>query len=290
MFDRYGRTINYLRISVTDRCNLRCTYCMPAEGITMLRHRDILSFESIVAIARVAVELGINKIRLTGGEPLVRKGVTGLVRKLAVMPGLDILSMTTNGTLLAPMAADLRAAGLDSVNISLDTLDAAEYARLTRGGKLTDALAGIEAARTAGLPVKLNMVVFPETPAATRQALREFAESRGCQLQTIRHYRLTEDKPQVEAWLAQTRSLGSDTVAAGRSVNQAIEHFDRPQPCAVCNRIRLLANGYLKTCLHSEDLITVDPADPRPALEAAILGKPREGSVCTSMAIGQIGG
>ena len=288
MFDRFGREINYLRISVTDRCNLRCTYCMPAEGITLLRHEDILSFESIAAIARSAVELGLTKIRLTGGEPLARKGLPELVSLLAAIPGLETLALTTTGTLLARFAAVLRRRGLDSVNISLDTLDAGIYAGLTRGGRLADALAGIEAALAAGLPVKLTAVQCPGAPADTRSSLQDFATERGLGLQFIRQYRLDETR---------VPSMGSPApgpvLRPGLGALPAVSdtgHFDRPPPCAVCNRLRLLANGRLKTCLHSDDLLPVDPGNPRPALEAAILAKPRQGATCTSLAIGQIGG
>ena len=173
--------------------------------------------------------------------------------------------MTSNGTLLAPLAAELQQRGLDSVNISLDTLDPDYYRELTRGGCLDDALAGIRAARAASLPVKLNMVVFPSTTMTERQALADFAATEGCQLQFIRHYDLGLDKQEDPA-------------------------FQRPPPCARCNRLRLLADGRLKPCLHNDLTIPVDPADPRPALEAAIRAKPRQGGHSHSLAIGQIGG
>lgn len=268
MFDRFGRSIDYLRISVTDRCNLRCTYCMPAGGVEPLRHDQILSYEAIAAIARAAVTLGVRKIRLTGGEPLVRKGLPALVGLLRPIPGLEILAMTTNGTLLAPLAAELRRLGLDSVNISLDSLDRKRYAALTRGGRLEDALAGIRAARAAGLPVKLNTVAFPETATAERAAMAAFAAAEGCALQFIRHYDLSRAKQDVP-----------DNT-----------EFQRPPPCAACNRLRLLADGRLKSCLHSESAIRVDPENPYPALEAAVRHKPATGTHCTSLAIGQIGG
>ena len=148
--DGYGRRINYLRLSVTDRCNLRCRYCMPEGGVPMLRHQDILSFEELREVVDAAASLGVTKVRLTGGEPLVRRGIVDLVRMLAGVPGVREVAMTTNGTLLSPLAADLRAAGLSRVNLSLDTLDPARYARITRGGRLEDALAGLHAALDAG--------------------------------------------------------------------------------------------------------------------------------------------
>ncbi|MDI6900853.1 MAG: GTP 3',8-cyclase MoaA [Anaerosomatales bacterium] len=158
--DGFGRRIDYLRISVTDRCNLRCVYCMPSEGVEWKQHDEILSLEEIERFAAVAVEEGISKIRLTGGEPLVRKGIIEHVRRLRALTGIEAIAITTNGTLLPRYAADLVDAGLTRVNISLDTLDPDEYARITRGGRLEDVLAGIDAAFEAGMdPVKINVVV-----------------------------------------------------------------------------------------------------------------------------------
>ena len=136
MFDSYKRKIDYLRISVTDRCNLRCTYCMPAEGIQMLRHEDILSYDEITEVIREAVALGVDKVRITGGEPLVRKGIVNLVAMISAIPGIRDLAMTTNGILLSDHAYELKAAGLHRVNISLDTTDPEEFRRITRGGDI----------------------------------------------------------------------------------------------------------------------------------------------------------
>ena len=145
---------------MTDRCNLRCVYCMPAEGVPLARHEDILSFEEIAEVTRTAVEMGVDKVRITGGEPLVRRGITRLVEMLAGIGGIRDLAMTTNGVLLAEFAAGLKQAGLGRTNVSLDTVDPQRYRRITRGGELTRALAGIDAAAAAGLtPVKLNCVV-----------------------------------------------------------------------------------------------------------------------------------
>lgn len=158
--DGYGRTIDYLRISITDRCNLRCVYCMPQGGVDPKAHDAILTFEEIERFAEAAVRAGISKIRLTGGEPLVRKGVVDHVRRLHELIGDGSIALTTNGTLLPRFAEDLASAGLTRVNISLDSLDPEVYARITRGGRLDEALAGIEAAFSAGFaPVKLNVVV-----------------------------------------------------------------------------------------------------------------------------------
>src|SRR5450759_933453 len=157
MLDRFDRNINYLRISVTDRCNLRCSYCMPEEGIQLLRHADILTFDEITQFTRVAVENGVTKVRITGGEPLVRKGVTALVRMISDIEGIEDLSMTTNGVLLNQFAVDLKNAGLQRVNISLDTIDPEKFKAITRTGDINDVFEGITAAKNAGLsPVKIN--------------------------------------------------------------------------------------------------------------------------------------
>ena len=158
--DSHGRRIDYLRISLTDRCNLRCVYCMPTEGMEWKAHEEILSFEEIERFAAIAVQEGISKIRLTGGEPLVRKGIVEHVRRLHEMTGLDAIALTTNATLLPMYARDLHDAGLTRVNISLDSLDPEVYTRITRGGRLADALAGIASAFEVGFdPIKLNVVV-----------------------------------------------------------------------------------------------------------------------------------
>jgi cyclic pyranopterin phosphate synthase len=158
--DSHGRRIDYLRISLTDRCNLRCVYCMPKDGVVWKDPAEILSYDEIVRLASIAVEEGIGKIRLTGGEPLVRGGVAGLVSRLHEIEGVESLALTTNATLLPRFAAELREAGLERINISLDSLDPASYKAITRGGHLEDALAGIDAAFEAGFaPIKLNVVV-----------------------------------------------------------------------------------------------------------------------------------
>lgn len=265
MRDSYGREISYLRVSVTDRCNLRCRYCMPEEGVPLLAHDQILSYEQITAVAREAAAMGCWKVRITGGEPLARKGIASLVEMLGSVPGIRLLAMTTNGTLLAPLAGRLASAGLDSVNISLDTLDPVRYAFLTRGGELSAALAGLDAAIAAGLAVKLNMVVLEDTKKSEMDALREFAEKKGAGLQTISRYSLQEEK----------RTGGG---------------YDRPPPCASCNRIRLLANGFLRPCLHSDINVKVDFPDVRGSIEKAIRAKPPCGKTSETISVGQIGG
>ncbi|MCE1205856.1 MAG: radical SAM protein [Spirochaetia bacterium] len=265
MLDSFGRNIHYLRISVTDRCNLRCIYCMPEEGIELVPHNAILSFEQIEAIARTAVRIGIDKIRLTGGEPLVRKGIVDLVARLRKIPGLKTLAMTTNGTLLAPLAGPLFSAGLGSVNISLDTLNPERYARLTRRGRIEDVLAGIDAALAAGLAVKINTVVMDDTSHAEIEALKAFARQKNAAFQTIAQYSL--------------QSMKMDDHA-----------FDRPPPCATCNRIRLLADGTLRACLQSDIAIPVDFQDIEGSIKKIIELKPAHGTISATSSVGKIGG
>jgi cyclic pyranopterin phosphate synthase len=265
MRDSFDRDITYLRISVTDKCNLRCRYCMPAEGVPLRRHEDILSLEQMAGVARAAVALGITKVRLTGGEPLVKRGIADLVGMIAAIDGIGHLAMTTNGTLLGAFARPLREAGLDSVNLSLDTLDPRRYRELTRGGNIDDALAGLAAALATGFPVKINMVVLADTPAGEVERMRAFAAVQGARLQLINHFALGR--------------LKQDQVT-----------FDRPPPCERCNRIRLTADGMLKPCLHSDEEVRLDFSRLEESLREAILAKPRRGGACTVRAMSQIGG
>jgi len=187
MFDRFDRRINYLRISVTDRCNLRCTYCMPEEGVKLLNHSEILSFEEITEVVRVAVSAGVSKVRITGGEPLVRKEIVTLVKLISSIKGIRDLSMTTNGILLAQYASELKEAGLQRVNVSLDTMDPSEFKRITRGGDLQKVIDGIDAAIAAGLhPLKINCVIKTPEDNEHAKAVKEFGESRNIQVRLIR--------------------------------------------------------------------------------------------------------
>ena len=159
--DSFQRPINYLRVSVTDRCNLRCVYCMPEEGVSLMSHADILSYEEIFRVVEAASEMGIDRVRLTGGEPLVRAGVPELVRMIAVIGTINDIALTTNGILLKQYAGELKEAGLNRVNISLDTLNPEKFRQITRCGELKDTLVGIEAAHQTGLdPVKINLIAL----------------------------------------------------------------------------------------------------------------------------------
>lgn len=265
MRDLFNRPITYLRVSVTDKCNLRCRYCMPDEGIPLKSHGEMMSFELMTKVVEAGVGLGITKVRLTGGEPLVKKGILDLVSMLRAVRGLDLLCMTTNGTLLPRFAEGLKRAGLDSVNISLDTLNPRRYEHITRGGVMALVLSGIDAALRAGLPVKINTVVLPDATDEDITTLRRFCAEKGVKHQLIRHYSLTENK-------------------------SADVSFQRPYACYECNRIRLLSDGVLKPCLHSDNEIPVNPDDPAESVRKAIEAKPEKGTVCLSRSMVQIGG
>ncbi len=268
MYDRYNREITYLRISVTDRCNLRCTYCMPEEGVVMKRHNDILSFEQITDVARESIGLGIKKIRLTGGEPLARKGLLSLIRQLRGLDGLEELTMTTNGSLLTGIARPLKEAGLDRINISLDTLDPKKYKTLTRIGDIAHVFEGIDAATAAGFTgTKLNMVVIPGFNDNEVETMKSFCQEKGLHLQRINHYSLYD-----------IGSIDSEYEA------------ERPLKCSKCNRIRLTADGKLKPCLFSNLEIPLDFNDLRQSLTEAIKAKPGSGEANTSRQNWQIGG
>lgn len=268
MYDKYKRRITYLRISVTDRCNLRCTYCMPDQGIQMKSHHDILSFEQITEVAGEAIGLGINKIRLTGGEPLARKGILSLVRQLRDLDGLEELTLTTNGSLLPGTAGAMKDAGLDRINISLDTLDPEKYRRMTRIGTIRMVFEGIDAAIAAGFEnTKLNMVVIPGVNDDEVENMRLFCEQKGLSLQRINHYSLFDIDSIDNRYLA-----------------------ERPLKCSSCNRIRLTADGKLKPCLFSDIEIPLDFNNLRQSLINAIQVKPHSGKTNTSRENWQIGG
>jgi cyclic pyranopterin phosphate synthase len=267
MFDRFDRDITYLRISVTDRCNLRCIYCMPPEGIVMKEHRDILSYEQIEAFARKAVATGMTKIRLTGGEPLVRREVPKLVSKLARIRGLRDLAMSTNGTRLREMARELKDSGLMRVNVSLDSLDPDAYRRVTRGGDLNRVLGGIDEAVRVGLhPVKINMVILDQTGADALRRMQRFCRDRGLVLQTISRFSLADREASMHP------------------------EADRPPACARCNRLRLTADGFLRPCLFSDEEIPVDFRDIEGSIRRAVAAKPANGSSCRTRVMCQIGG
>ncbi|MDD5127819.1 MAG: GTP 3',8-cyclase MoaA [Dehalococcoidales bacterium] len=324
LYDSFQRPVNYLRISVTDRCNLRCIYCMPEDGVPLMSHDDILSYEEIYTIARAAAGMGIEKVRLTGGEPLVRIGLPVLVEMLAGIPAIDEISLTTNGTLLAEHAAELKAAGLKRINISLDTLKPERFKEITRRGTLEDTLKGITAAQDAGLePVKLNTVVIA---GVNDDEIPDFAA------RTVNdgwHVRFIELMP-----FAGKKSAGSGFVPVS-DMRQRLEKLGKLEPvlhttgngpakyyrlpgakgtigfitpvsehfCYRCNRLRLTADGKLRPCLMSDREIDLKTAlrggatmtGLKRLIEQAVAAKPRnhhlaEGDIPKWRTFSQIGG
>ena len=275
MLDQFGRTITYLRISVIAACNLRCLYCMPHGLVNRTRMDDLLTNDELVTLAGIFAELGIRKIRLTGGEPLLRPGLVNLVRRLADTPGIEQLALSTNGVLLARHAHALRAAGLQRVNVSLDTLSPENFIRIAGMDAWQPVIDGIREARAAGLgPVKLNTVVMNGINDHEILPLVDFAISEGCEIRFIEwmptnplvnlqrdgrffsneltqariesRYRLIPDDPDPASPARSFRIAGSP----GRVgfINPLSNYF-----CARCNRVRLKVNGRIKTCLHGQE-------------------------------------
>ncbi|ATW23654.1 GTP 3',8-cyclase MoaA [Candidatus Formimonas warabiya] len=271
MIDSYGRDIDYLRISVTDLCNLKCRYCMPEKGVNKKNHHEILRLETIEKVAQAAVKLGINKIRLTGGEPLIRKGIIDLVNRIAQLKtkGLKDLGLTTNGILLKEYALQLRKAGLTRVNVSIDSLDQAKFQTITRGGNVQDVLDGIKAAKEAGLLPKLNVVLIggfndEEIEDFVYMTLEDDVEVRFIELMPLgeaanwdkKHFlsgteimnrvpRLIPLPFKGHGGVARLYKLPNSKGKVG-IISPLSSHF-----CHYCNRIRITPDGKLKPCLHS---------------------------------------
>lgn len=320
LFDPFQRHINYLRISVTDRCNLRCIYCMPPEGIPLVPHSEILSYEEISLVVRVGAELGINKIRLTGGEPLVRAGLPKLVQMLSQIKGIDEVSLTTNGTFLKRYALGLKQAGLSRINISLDTLKVDRFRHITRLGELGDVLSGIEAARDAGLrPVKINMVVMKGINDDEVQDFAKMTYEGGWHVRFIElmpFADVTELVPSSEV-RQRIMSLGKLEPCFPVAGNGPARYYRLPgaegtigfispvtEPfCSNCNRMRLTSNGRLCPCLLSEDDVDLkgvlrrnaSPQELERLILKAIASKPEchhlaDGIVPIKQNMSQIGG
>ena len=307
MIDGQGRSIDYLRISVTDRCNLRCVYCMPPEGVEWMPHDDMLSYEEIIRLCTLFARRGIRKVRLTGGEPLARKGLAQLVAGIKAIDGIESIAMTTNGIALADQLPDLLAAGLTAVNVSLDTLDRAQYAAITRRDKLPQALESLYAALDApGLRVKLNCVPMGDND---EQLVPLAALARDHDL-AVRYIELmpiglggdlpgrTEEqvRAKLEAAFGPMTPCG-DSLGAGPGHYFTVPGFVGKigfisamthQFCHQCNRVRLTATGFLKTCLQYETGVDLrallrsgagDEAIDQ-AIAAAILQKPLRHHFC----------
>lgn len=267
MKDRYGRTIKYLRLSVTDLCNCRCVYCMGENGVPRLPHSAILSFEEIEEIVRAAVSLGVTKVRLTGGEPLVRRGIDELVRRLRGIEGVEELAMTTNGARLAEYAEALKEAGLDRLNVSLDTLDPEKFRRITRIGELRNTLDGLDAARRAGFErIKLNTVLMGGVNDDEIAEIAALAKDGAFDVRFIELMPIGEctdwdrrrflPAERVLEYLPKGERVPSDGVAelwrpAGFRGTVGLIRPLSHRFCADCDRIRVTADGCLKPCLHS---------------------------------------
>lgn len=289
--DRFSRIIDYMRISITDRCNLRCIYCMPSDGVRSIGHKEILTYEEIVRIVRVAAGLGVRKIRITGGEPLARKDVAHLIASLRGIEGIEDISLTTNGLLLERYAVELASAGLDRVNISLDSFKPERYREITRGGELSGVMRGIEAAERAGLiPIKINMVPIR---GFNDDEIEDFAR---LTLRTHFHVRFIEFMPMGnrELW-SQGKYIPTDEIKAVvekigplapvrlRRIGPARYFRFKNAPgvigfisalthhfCEDCNRLRITSDGKLRPCLFSETEIDLKPALRRGASDEEI--------------------
>ncbi|HVP20352.1 MAG TPA: GTP 3',8-cyclase MoaA [Anaerolineaceae bacterium] len=308
LVDPLGRKITYLRISVTDRCNLRCVYCMPPAGITWQPHKAIMRFEEILEVVKACASEGITEIRLTGGEPLVRQDLVQFVRMLSVVPGIQDISLTTNGLLLDRLAAPLVDAGLKRVNVSLDTLQPEKYSRITRGGSFDKAWKGLEAADQAGLaPLKINAVALKgindgEILALARLSLEHPWHVRFIELMPIRNQLpWGEGFPAPEECYLSVREiqdllqpLGAQPVSRESIGSGPAQQYRVPGApgeigiisalgekfCESCNRLRLTADGFLRPCLMNDGEVNVLGAIRRgepvlPLLYQAVRNKPR---------------
>lgn len=283
LIDSYNRPIDYLRISVTDRCNLRCVYCMPADGIPLTESENILRYEELLIIATIAVRHGVTKIRLTGGEPLVRKGIVGFIEELARLEGVEDLSLTTNGVLLKEFAASLKKAGLKRINVSLDSLKRDRFQKITRGDFLPQVLEGLEEAERIGLtPVKINCVVIK---GFNDDEILDFAlltKTKPYHIRFIEYmpfeveeawqkdkYISTSELMKIINSFQELIPLGNPEKRTGPAkrysfkdgigeiglISPVSDHF-----CSSCNRLRLTADGKLRTCLFSDDEVDIKTA------------------------------
>ncbi|WP_312561015.1 GTP 3',8-cyclase MoaA [Anaerospora sp.] len=271
LYDRLGRHIHYLRVAVTDRCNFRCQYCMPPEGVEWLEHTDILRYEELVRIIRIFAGLGVDKVRITGGEPLVRKGLLPFLRQITRIPGIKEVGLTTNGSLLEEYALSLKQAGVGRINVSLDTLQRERFIRMTGQDRLDRVLAGIKKAHQAALtPVKINMVVMKGINSDEIADMAAFALKNDYQVRFIEYMPFSTGQD----YLFTAAEMKQQLVAAGFTklvpqlgvscpakiyhvpesrgsigfITPVSQHF-----CSSCNRIRLTPDGYLKPCLLSNE-------------------------------------
>ena len=294
MIDRLGRNITYLRISVTDKCNLRCRYCMPEEGICKKDHADMLTEDEFITAVEAAAALGIHKIRITGGEPLVRKNIVSICRRAAAVEGIEEVCLTTNGILLPELGVALKEAGVKRLNLSLDTLDPEKYAYITRIGKLEDFKAGLDAAFAAGFEkIKVNAVLIGgfnddeivQLAELTRQYLLDmrFIEMMPMydsgdfdEKAFVPYSRVLEKLPEAEA-VSHDGGVAKLYCLPGAKGNIGLISPLNAHFCGECNRLRLTADGKLKPCLHAADEYSIKGLDfegVKAVMEQAIWNKP----------------
>ena len=270
MKDNYGRTIDYLRISLTDKCNLRCKYCMPSCGVNSLPHNEILTLEEVERIVRIMAGLGVTRVRLTGGEPLVKRNVVGLISSLKQVDGIDRISMTTNGTLLCDNIDELKKAGLNDINISLDTLNRDNYIKLTGSDMLDSVLEAIDTAYLKGLTPKINCVPMAEWNKDELTSIALLAKDRNIDVRFIElmptsegknYTRISNDKvlKKLEEVFGESEKWNKDDVNSGPAQYYYFDGFKgriglispvSHSFCKECNRVRLTSTGELKLCLH----------------------------------------
>ena len=255
-----------MRISVTDRCNLRCTYCMPETGIKLMDHTDIISYEEIAEVVKISVGMGVDKVRITGGEPLARKGIVDLVAMIAVIPGVKDFGLSTNGITLKKYAKALKEAGLQRVNVSLDTLNPEKYLKITRLGNIEDVLAGIAEAQKVGLtPVKINCVIEKSSLEPDALEVAAYCKANDLQVRYIHQMEL---------------NMGQFSVVEGGEGGD----------CKICNRLRLTADGKIKPCLFSNLEYKIREHGAEEAIHLALKHKPKCGTVNTNGSFYNIGG
>ena len=322
--DSLGRNINYLRLSVTDRCNMRCFYCMPEEGVIKKGHDELLSYEELLLIAETAVGLGIEKIRITGGEPLVRSGIVAFMAKLAAIPGLRHLALTTNGLLLEDMAADLYRAGVQRLNVSLDSLDPDTFFEITRGGDLNKVLAGLDAAERGGFPSpKINVVTMRGVNDSEILSFAEMTRERGNSVRFIEYMPVVKD----DGW--QRYCIPGEEILQRIAASYPLEPVDKgafagPSRdfripgargsigiitavsghfCSDCNRIRVTSTGQAKGCLFADEKTDLMPCLRPPdrvrlaeALQVIVSAKPERHGISSdgyghrNFTMAQVGG
>ncbi len=330
LVDLQSRRVEYLRLSVTDRCNYRCSYCMPAEGVDVVPRADLLDFAEMVALTRVFVQLGVRRVRLTGGEPLVRRGIVELVQALAAIPGVDDLAMTTNGHLLADLAEPLKRAGLQRLNVSIDTLDPQKFALVSRGGALQPVLDGIAAAKRAGFAsIKLNAVTLKGLNDDALVPLCDFAAQEDLVLRLIEYMPIGVDAYWgPETWLpvAEARARVAEAYAlepdesgeipgggparywrgrhgvTGKTLRVGFISAVSEKFCTACNRVRLSPTGVLRECLSARGSLSLrdllrsgaSEADLTAAIRDAMAGKvdghQYDAAVATVESMSAIGG